>query len=100
MKLYKSYTIKLETGCGTLYLTEATDVNSYKIIKLQLGKAGGCVTAHLSVLSELLTVAINTKDIKPIAACCGIKCPSAPCCIDAAARHMLDRITLKGGDYK
>lgn len=93
LKLYKSYTIALKSGCGNLYTTHATDVNGKHEILLTLGKAGGCVAAHLSTFAILLTEAINNDNpLLILSKCCGIKCIYMPCCIDIASRHFIDFI--------
>lgn len=96
MKLYKSYTVALETGCGNLYATHATDVNGKHEILLTLGKSGGCIGAHLSTFAILLTEALNSNNpLLILSKCCGLKCINMPCCVDATARHFIDFILQK-----
>ncbi len=71
------YTRVIKTGCGKLYLTEAS-AESYQEVFLRLGKSGGCAASYLDGIGRLITFALNagvTKDTI-IRAFMGIQCPS------------------------
>jgi len=96
MKLYKSYTICLPTGCGNLYATHGIDKNGIHEILLTLGKSGGCVSAHLSAYAHLLTITMNAENpLYTLTKCAGIKCIYPPCCIDVVARYFIEYILNK-----
>ena len=90
---YSSATAKLKTACGNLYLTTVIDDNkSIVSVLLQLGKAGGCAKAHLSVLSEYINLAIpkgKAEVIAALSAITGVTCSEGNSCVETAVQYML-----------
>jgi hypothetical protein len=94
---YDSSTVRLRTGCGSLYLTLVYNEAGIPIkVFLQLGKAGGCVKAHLSILSEHINTALDT-DLKEgmvtVARLTGIKCSESSSCVDATVRFLEQKLS-------
>ena len=75
-------TTAIETGCGTLYVTEAEGVNAegqtYHEIKCAMGKSGGCQSCMMDCITGLLTLARTAKVSKKalINVMRGIICPN------------------------
>lgn len=86
-------TYKIETGCGTSYITISNLDSPYYEIFATLGKTGGCPSATLQSLTRCLTVGLNlSKDperlIKRyIKQLIGIGCPHStkhiPSCVES-----------------
>lgn len=93
----ESTTAKIKTSCGSLYITTVFAVSDGAPISvlLQLGKAGGCAKAHLSVLSEYInhTLRSNYQDtVLALSSISGIKCSEGDSCIGAAVNYLLEII--------
>jgi len=58
-KQVQSTTVKMETGCGHLYVTVGRD--NVKIIELfaTLGKAGSCITAQNEALTRAISLGLK-----------------------------------------
>ncbi len=71
------HTIRIKTGCGKLYLTEASS-EGYQEVFTKLGKSGGCAASFLDGIGRLITFALNAGVSKDtiIRAFIGIQCPS------------------------
>ncbi len=71
------HTKVIKTGCGKLYLTEAS-ADSYQEVFTKLGKSGGCAASFLDGVGRLITFALNAGVPKDtiIQAFMGIQCPS------------------------
>ncbi len=90
---YPSKTVRLSTGCGPLYLTLVYEKSgTLKGILLQLGKMGGCVTAHLSILSRHVNMALDNSvhdAIKALSDLTGVTCQESSSCMDVVVRYVL-----------
>ncbi len=85
-------TIKVKTGCGSMFVTITPKESEYKEVFAMLGKTGGCPACNVSSLTRTITVAINhgvpldklTKQLT------GVRCPNdsefLPSCPEAIAR--------------
>ena len=73
------FTRKIDTACGSLYITINSDDNDkpYEIF-ISLGKSGGCMNAMSESLGRLVSLALqNGVDIKKIhKSLYKIRCPS------------------------
>ena len=75
-------TTGIETGCGTLYVTESVGTNAdgqvYHEIKCSMGKSGGCQAAFMDALTGVLSLARTAKVGKKalINVMRGIQCPN------------------------
>jgi ribonucleoside-diphosphate reductase alpha chain len=75
-------TTGIETGCGTLYVTESEGLNAdgklYREIKCAMGKSGGCQACWMDAVTGILTLArtagVSKKSL--IAVMRGIQCPN------------------------
>ncbi len=69
---------KVNTGCGSLYITVAYDDKGIFEVFSTLGKAGACATAQLEAICRLITLALRSgvdvaQVVKQLR---GIRCPS------------------------
>ncbi len=71
------YTKVIKTGCGKLYITEAS-AESYQETFLRLGKSGGCAASYLDGIGRLITFALNAGVLREtiVRAFIGIQCPN------------------------
>lgn len=52
-------TYRMETGCGHLYVTVASDGNGYTEVFARMGKAGGCTTCQNDAMAVMITTAMR-----------------------------------------
>jgi ribonucleoside-diphosphate reductase alpha chain len=74
----KGTVARVNTGCGSLYITVAYDERGIFEVFATLGKAGGCATAQLEAICRLITLALRSgvdlaSVVKQLR---GIRCPS------------------------
>jgi ribonucleoside-diphosphate reductase alpha chain len=104
---------KVNTGCGSLYITVAYDDKGIFEVFATLGKAGGCATAQLEATCRLITLALRSGiDVAAVLKQLrGIRCPniaweegkSILSCADAIAsvleKHIGDEAKPQLEDY-
>jgi ribonucleoside-diphosphate reductase alpha chain len=75
-------TTSIETGCGTLYVTESEGLTpegkTYREIKCVMGKSGGCQACMMDAITGILTLArtagVSKKSLINVMR--GIQCPN------------------------
>ena len=69
---------KVNTGCGSLYITVAYDDKGICEVFSTLGKSGACAAAQLEAICRLISLALRSGvDVAPIVKQLrGIRCPS------------------------
>ena len=69
---------KVNTGCGSLYITVAYDDKGIFEVFSTLGKSGACAIAQLEAICRLITLALRSGiDVAPVVKQLrGIRCPS------------------------
>jgi ribonucleoside-diphosphate reductase alpha chain len=69
---------KVNTGCGSLYITVAYDGHGIFEVFSTLGKSGGCAVAQLEAICRLITLALRSGvDVSQVVKQLrGIRCPS------------------------
>ncbi len=96
-------TTKINTGCGSLYITINEDEQGRPFeIFTQMGKAGGCAGSQLEAIGRLVSLAFRSGiEVKPlINQLRGIRCPAPSwekggrifSCADAIARALEKRL--------
>ncbi len=77
-KLTKGFTVRMTTGCGSLYITINEDEKGICEVFGMAGKAGGCAASQIEAVGRLISLALRSgidvdsivKQIK------GIRCPN------------------------
>ncbi len=95
-KTLQGRTIKMETGCGTLYVTINEDQEGFFELFNTMGKAGGCAASQSEAIGRLVSLAwrngISTEEIvKQLSGICchkhiGVGNDKILSCADAIAR--------------
>jgi ribonucleoside-diphosphate reductase alpha chain len=77
-KLTTGVTARVNTGCGSIYVTVNSDENGLCEVFSSLGKAGGCASAQLEATCRLISLALRSGiGVSSIAKHLrGIRCPS------------------------
>lgn len=99
LTLMNSTTYRVKTGCKELYVHLCTDSDGHLIrVLADMGKAGGCVKAHLHTYTTLITHMLKYEDrnnvIKALNACSGVKCQTGLnlCCVEGLNSLVLEKI--------
>lgn len=107
-KVLQGKTVKIGTGCGSLYVTCNFLNNKIQEVFVRLGKSGGCSSCQTEALGRLISLALknNVSPEKIIKTLKGISCHRPTIfgkykilsCADATAKAM--EIALKGEPTK
>jgi ribonucleoside-diphosphate reductase alpha chain len=105
----RGVTVKMETGCGQLYVTINEDQHGLCEIFSQMGKAGGCAASQSEAIARLVSLSLRSGvDTEAILRqISGIRCPSpvltkdgpvlsCPDAIAKAIRNRLDQLSREG----
>ena len=97
-------TIKIKTGCGTLYVTVNDDEEGNPVeVFIRLGKGGGCAAAQCESVGRLLSWGLRSgADLKSaMESLSGIRCSETNLpdnkysCSDAVSKAIAKRLELK-----
>lgn len=109
-EIAKSATIKVDTACGNLYTTVCFIEGRAVLVRITLGKAGGCERAQMESVAGLFSVGLrhNVPVGELIAEIRGVHCPKPHgfgenkvfSCVDAAARCIQKIIDTEAGNGK
>lgn len=97
---YNSTTARFPTACGALYIITVEDEKE-NIIKVlfELGKAGTCPKAHLTVLSEYINSVLknptSAEIVSALSNLTGITCSGGDSCMGVAVHYLLEKILNK-----
>ena len=101
-KTTRGVTVKMETGCGQLYVTINEDQYGVCEVFSQMGKAGGCAASQSEAIARLVSLALRSGvDTEAVLRqMSGIRCPSPVLtkdgpvlsCPDAIARAIRNRL--------
>lgn len=106
----RGVTMRINTGCGKLYVTINEDEYGICEVFAQMGKAGGCAYSQIEATGRLISLALRSgvKVESIIKQLMGIRCPSPAwqnggsvlSCSDAIARALREYVEgkAKGGD--
>lgn len=87
-KIVASFTTKIQTSCGDIYITIGFDEQGIFEVITHFGKTGNCKASLLEAISRLISLAFQC-DIEPeeiIRRVKGIRCNSNLSCVDAIVK--------------
>jgi ribonucleoside-diphosphate reductase alpha chain len=114
-QITRGVTVKVQTGCGKLYVTINEDEKGPCELFARMGKAGGCAAAQLDAQARLISMALrsNVDPHSIVKQLKGLRCPSPSLlpqkggrilsCSDALARVLeqyLEEYVDKKGEKK
>lgn len=104
-EITRGVTMRINTGCGKLYVTINEDEYGICEVFAQMGKAGGCAYSQIEATGRLISLALRSgvKVESIIKQLMGIRCPSPSwqnggsvlSCSDAIARALREYIEKK-----
>lgn len=95
MKTFPSETRRIYTSCGNAFVTLVFNQSQTRIEKVlcQMGKAGGCASAHLRSLSNDLDAILKLKTVGEripyYTEKTGMSCHLPVCCVEKISRYIL-----------
>jgi ribonucleoside-diphosphate reductase alpha chain len=108
-KTTRGVTVKMETGCGQLYVTINEDQQGLCEVFSQMGKAGGCASSQSEAIARLVSLSLRSGvDTEAVLRqISGIRCPSpvltkdgpvlsCPDAIAKAIRNRLEHLEREG----